>query len=88
MRTCVACREEKPKRELIRVVLLPEGGIAIDESGKRSGRGAYLCRQRLCWQEALRRESLSRALRSSLSSEDIALLRDYAESLPEKPEEA
>lgn len=87
MRTCVACREEKPKRELVRVVLTPEDGIVIDETGKRNGRGAYLCRQRRCWEEALKRGSLNRALRAQLNETDMALLRRYAASLPAEPEE-
>ena len=44
MRMCVACREMKPKKELIRVVRTPEGEIVADETGRKNGRGAYLCR--------------------------------------------
>ena len=43
MRMCVACREMKPKKELIRVVRTPEGEVLLDPTGRRNGRGAYLC---------------------------------------------
>jgi uncharacterized protein len=79
MRTCVACRETKPKRELIRIVLLADGVAAVDETGKQNGRGAYLCRRRACWQKALERGGLGRALRAPLSSEAIDELAAYAE---------
>ena len=44
MRMCVGCREMKPKRELLRVVRSPEGEISFDLTGRKSGRGAYVCR--------------------------------------------
>ncbi len=82
LRTCVACRETKPKRELVRVVLLSDGAMAVDDTGKQNGRGAYLCRQRSCWQTALKQGSLKRALRIQPTSEGLAALQAYAESLP------
>ncbi|MCD6286089.1 MAG: YlxR family protein [Anaerolineae bacterium] len=82
LRTCVACRETKPKRELVRVVLLPDGTIRVDETGKQNGRGAYLCRQHSCWQKALKQGSLKRALRTQLTPEAFAALEAYAGSLP------
>jgi len=85
-RTCVACRTTRPKRDLVRIVRTPEGEIAVDEWGKQSGRGAYLCPQRICWEEALRRNLLDRALKTPLSQEAIAVLRAYAEGLPERME--
>jgi uncharacterized protein len=86
-RTCVACRETKPKRELMRVVLLAEGGIAVDETGKKNGRGAYLCKQRACWELAIKRGGLGRALRVALRPEDILMLEAFMASLPTPPVE-
>lgn len=83
-RTCVACRSVRPKRELVRIVRTPEGKIAVDEHGKRSGRGAYLCPQRVCWEQAMKRCILDHALKTSLDEETIAALRAYAEGLPER----
>ena len=86
-RTCVACRETRAKRDLIRVVLLTEGGVVVDETGKRNGRGAYLCRDHVCWEQAIKRGSLSRALHFDLRPEDLALLEAFAQSLVGRTEE-
>ena len=48
MRTCIACREEKPKKEMLRVVKNADGEINLDFSGKLAGRGAYICDQAAC----------------------------------------
>ena len=75
MRMCVACREMKPKKELLRVVRTPEGEILPDESGRKNGRGAYLCRSEACLNKALKTRALERALESPLSEEAVAFLR-------------
>ena len=86
-RICVACRTAQPKRELVRVVRLSspgeEGTVVVDETGKRSGRGAYVCRQQTCWETALTRQQLERALKVTVTAETVALLRDYAAGLPQ-----
>ena len=61
MRRCLGCNESKPKKELIRVVRSPEGEISLDPTGKKSGRGAYVCRSRACLTEAIKRGRLDRA---------------------------
>ena len=61
-RTCVACRRKLDKRRLTRIVRSAEEGIVVDPSGKSNGRGAYLCDQRACWDEALSGSILDRAL--------------------------
>lgn len=86
-RTCVACRTVRPKRALIRIVRTPEGEVRIDERGKQSGRGAYLCAQRVCWEEALKRRRLDAALRVTLDEATVAALREYAMRLPERLDE-
>ena len=86
-RTCVACRETRPKRELMRVVLLTEGGVTVDETGKKNGRGAYLCKQPACWDLAIKRGALGRALRVALRPEDILMLEAYAATLSTPPAE-
>ena len=82
-RTCIACQESSSKRELVRLVRTPEGRIEVDESGKRSGRGAYLCRQRACWETALQRQAIGRALKTQLLPEDRERIEAYAASLTE-----
>ncbi len=82
-RTCVACRTVRPKRELVRVVRTPEGDVVIDETGKQSGRGAYLCPTAACWETAMSKGLLMRALRTELTDDEKARLRDYAAGLRE-----
>ena len=78
-RTCISCRATSAKREFVRVVRTPEGPIEVDPSGKRAGRGAYLCARRSCWEEALKKDRLARALRTTVSPGDRDALRRYAE---------
>ncbi|HUU55483.1 MAG TPA: YlxR family protein [Armatimonadota bacterium] len=61
-RSCVACRQVRPKRELLRVVRTPEGEVRVDAAGKASGRGAYVCRDERCAQQAVKQKKLARAL--------------------------
>jgi predicted RNA-binding protein YlxR (DUF448 family) len=82
-RSCVACRTVRPKRNLVRIVRTLEGAVAVDETSKRSGRGAYLCRQRVCWDTALAQRQLERALKVTLSAEQKVQLQEYAFDLPE-----
>jgi len=77
-RTCIACREVKNKQDLIRIVRTPEQEIVVDETGKAQGRGAYLCGQGACWQKALNRGIISRALKTSLTEQDAEALREFA----------
>lgn len=84
-RTCVACRQPRAKRQLIRLVRLPKGGVEIDATGKKSGRGAYLCRYGDCWQIGLDRRALDRALKTELTTENRQALTTFAAQLPPKP---
>lgn len=81
LRSCIACKERLPKRELIRIVRTPEGTIEIDPKGKRSGRGAYLCHNWQCWDMALEPRRLSQALKCQASAQDVAALKTLALSL-------
>lgn len=67
MRMCVGCREMKPKRELLRVVRSPEGEISFDLTGRRNGRGAYVCRSSQCLERAIRQKQLERAFSAPVS---------------------
>ena len=62
-RTCIGCQGKKPKRDLLRIIRTPEGVIEIDETGKKSGRGAYLCYNKICFQEAIKKKRLGKALK-------------------------
>jgi uncharacterized protein len=67
MRMCVGCREMKPKRELLRVVRSPEGEISFDLTGRKNGRGAYVCRSQDCLLKAIRQHQLERAFSAPIS---------------------
>lgn len=82
-RTCIGCRAVHPKREMVRVVRTPEGTVEIDLGGKQSGRGAYLCRQKSCWETALKRRSFNHALKTNLDDATRAALTTYAQTLSE-----
>ena len=62
MRQCLGCNEHKPKRELLRVVRSPEGEISLDFVGKKSGRGAYLCRDVKCLKKARKSRRIDKSL--------------------------
>ena len=61
MRKCTGCNEMKPKKELVRIVRSPEGDISVDLTGKKSGRGAYICRSGPCLAAAKKANRLTRA---------------------------
>jgi hypothetical protein len=69
LRKCVACQEMMPKKELIRVVRTPEGEVLIDLTGKKSGRGAYLCGKPSCFKLAKKQRSLDKALKHAVAPE-------------------
>ena len=79
-RTCIACRQAKDKRELVRVVRTPEQNVVVDITGKANGRGAYVCRQAACWEKGLTKERLAQALKVKLSSEDVAVLHTFLQT--------
>jgi predicted RNA-binding protein YlxR (DUF448 family) len=81
-RTCVACRQVLSPRELIRVVRLPSGAVEVDESGKKPGRGAYLCPDKSCWERALSKTMLEHALKTSLAKEEKETLWQRCTELP------
>jgi predicted RNA-binding protein YlxR (DUF448 family) len=81
-RSCVACRKVRPKRHLVRLVRTPDGGVEVDTTWRKAGRGAYLCPAQECWQLAARRKSLDHALAVTVSPETWQALNAYAEGLP------
>lgn len=68
-RMCVGCQEMKPKKELIRVVRTPQESIEIDATGKRAGRGAYICPNTECLKKAIKGKRLEKALQRPISQE-------------------
>ncbi|MHB1132645.1 MAG: RNase P modulator RnpM [Chloroflexota bacterium] len=86
-RLCIVCREQRPKRELVRVVRNLAGEVEIDPTGKKSGRGAYLCRRRTCWETADKKRSLEHALQTTIGPENRATLQQFVAELPQEQSE-
>jgi predicted RNA-binding protein YlxR (DUF448 family) len=80
-RTCVACREVLPKRQMVRIVRTADG-VRVDPTGKLAGRGAYLHDRRECWTRGLR-GALANALKAELTAEDRAQLEEFINTLPQ-----
>lgn len=76
-RTCVACRQARAKRDLIRIVRIPDGRVEVDTGGKKAGRGAYLCPAEECWETGLKGNRLEHALRTSLTPDNREQLIRY-----------
>ncbi|HWQ61817.1 MAG TPA: YlxR family protein [Negativicutes bacterium] len=74
-RMCVGCQSMKTKKELLRVVRTPEGEILLDPTGKKAGRGAYVCPSDECLAKAVKAKRLEKALEHAISAEVFAALR-------------
>lgn len=76
MRTCCGCSEMKPKKELVRVVKTPEGDILLDFTGKKSGRGAYICRNIQCLEAAKKARKFERSFSCAVSDELYEVMKN------------
>jgi predicted RNA-binding protein YlxR (DUF448 family) len=75
-RMCTGCIEMKPKKELIRVVRNKEGEVSLDLTGKKPGRGAYLCRNIQCLEKSFKTKRLERNLETKISEEIYNKLKE------------
>jgi uncharacterized protein len=80
-RTCAACRKVKDKREMLRLVRTPAGSIEIDLTGKKEGRGAYLCRDTACWAKALKGNQLEHALKNKVTHSEMERIYEEVKEL-------
>lgn len=80
-RSCVACGEVRPKGELVRLVRVTGGGVEVDPSGRKAGRGAYLCPALDCWQAGLQKGRLEYVLRTTITGENREQLIRYGQEL-------
>lgn len=74
-RTCVGCKTQKNKNELIRIVINKDGNIFIDRTGKANGRGAYICNNSDCLEHAIKTKCIERNFETSISDEIYDELR-------------
>lgn len=75
-RRCVGCGEHLPKNTLIRVLRTPEGEIVLDLTGKKSGRGAYICKSAACFKKAAKSKRLEASLECKIPEEIYATLEE------------
>lgn len=69
LRQCVGCREMKPKTELARVIKTPEDEICLDKTGRKNGRGAYICLNQACLEKAKKSKALDRSFKTEIPEE-------------------
>lgn len=81
MRSCVGCSESKPKKELVRIVRSPEGVLSVDLSGKKAGRGAYICPNPECLKKAKKGKKLEKSLETAVGEEVYEALAKELEGL-------
>ena len=84
MRMCLGCQEMKPKKELLRVVKNKENEISLDFTGKKPGRGAYICKSVACFEKAKKGKRFERAFETSISSDIYAELEQQLEAEKDK----
>ena len=82
-RQCLGCNEHKAKRELLRVVRSPEGEVSLDFSGRKNGRGAYICRDVKCLRKAAKSKRLDRSLGVTIPPEVYEAMEDELEAIHE-----
>ena len=75
-RTCMGCQAKKDKRELVRIVRSPEGEISVDLTGKKPGRGAYICPDLECLNKVVKSKRLERSLETAISQEIYEMLKE------------
>lgn len=81
MRKCVGCGEMKPKKELLRILRTEDEGIVLDTTGKKNGRGAYICYSRDCFQKAVKNKGLERSFKQVVPAEVYGRLEKEMEDI-------
>ena len=80
-RACIGCVQMKDKKELIRVLRTPEGEFTLDATGRKNGRGAYLCRSAECLERAVKTKGLDRSFKMAVPKEVYEALREEMKAL-------
>ncbi len=81
-RSCVVCRQKNDKRRLHRIVRTSDSGVVLDTTGKRNGRGAYICDQPACWDKLLTQPRiLNQALMTEVSNAELETLTQHKPSI-------
>ena len=83
-RKCVGCQEMKGKKEMLRILRTESGEIVLDTTGRKNGRGAYLCYSRACFEKAVKSRGLERALKMAVTSETYEELKKEIDAIEGK----
>ncbi len=83
LRVCIGCQEKKPKKELVRIVRTPAGDVDLDLTGKKPGRGAYICPLQACLKKAIKGRRLEKNLQLPVSKELVEAISAMLEKEPE-----
>lgn len=81
MRKCIGCQEMKNKKEMMRILHTPEDTIELDTTGRKNGRGAYLCFTKECFEKAVKSKGLERSLKMSIPAEVYESLKKEIEQI-------
>lgn len=84
MRKCIGCQEMKSKKEMMRVLKTSEDEIVLDTTGKKNGRGAYICFSKECFEKAIKNKGLERSLKTGIPQEVYESLKKEIESIESK----
>ena len=84
MRQCTGCREMKNKKDMIRVIKTSEGEICMDATGRKNGRGAYICPKKECLQKAIKNHGLERSLKAAIPQEVYQQLEEEMSCIVEE----
>ncbi|MCD8105255.1 MAG: YlxR family protein [Lachnospiraceae bacterium] len=84
LRKCTGCQEMKNKKEMLRVLHTPDGEILLDQTGRKNGRGAYICRSLECLEKARKNKGLERSLKMKIPEETYDSLKKEIESIDER----
>ncbi len=82
-RMCTGCQETRPKKDMIRIVRSPEGEFFVDLTGKKSGRGAYICRKKECFDAAKKNHGFERSFKSNIDNHIYDILEQQMASMEE-----
>ena len=81
LRMCIACRNMQDKKNLLRIVKDKEGNVFVDNTGKKNGRGAYICKKEECLNKAIKQKSLNKAFKTDI---DVTIYEKIRENLIEQ----
>lgn len=84
LRKCTGCQEMKSKKEMIRILKTAQDGIVLDATGRKNGRGAYLCPSMDCFRKAVKNKGLERSLKEKVPEETYESLKREIESIEKR----